>query len=110
MSSPTLFRQAHVVNEGSVKVQDVLVENDLILAVGIDLAQNDGDPAVKAKAEKATVKDCRGLWLMPGCIDDQVHFREPGLTHKAEIAQSPQRPQREESPPSWKCPTPCRRH
>lgn len=86
MSSPTLFRQAHVVNEGSVKVQDVLVENDLILAVGIDLAQNDGDPAVKAKAEKAAVKDCRGLWLMPGCIDDQVHFREPGLTHKAEIA------------------------
>ena len=82
----TLFRQAHVVNEGAVKVQDVLISGDRIVAVGVDLAQSASDPEVQALAAQAQVHDCRGKWLMPGCIDDQVHFREPGLTHKAEIA------------------------
>ena len=82
----TLFRQAHVVNEGAVKVQDVLISGDRIVAVGVDLAQRASDPEVQALASQAKVHDCTGKWLMPGCIDDQVHFREPGLTHKAEIA------------------------
>ena len=82
----TLFRQAHVVNEGAVKVQDVLISGDRIVAVGVDFAQSASDPEVQALAAQAQVHDCRGKWLMPGCIDDQVHFREPGLTHKAEIA------------------------
>ena len=82
----TLFRQAHVVNEGAVKVQDVLISGDRIVAVGVDLAQSASDPEVQALAAQAQVHDCTGKWLMPGCIDDQVHFREPGLTHKAEIA------------------------
>ena len=81
-----LFRQAHVVNEGAVKVQDVLISEDRIVAVGVDLAQTASDPRVQALAKQAKVHDCTGKWLMPGCIDDQVHFREPGLTHKAEIA------------------------
>ena len=82
----TLFRQAHVVNEGAVKVQDVLISGDRIVAVGVDLGQSASDPEVQALAAQAQVHDCTGKWLMPGCIDDQVHFREPGLTHKAEIA------------------------
>ena len=82
----TLFRQAHVVNEGAVKVQDVLISGDRIVAVGVDLAQRTSDPEIQALASQAKVHDCTGKWLMPGYIDDQVHFREPGLTHKAEIA------------------------
>jgi dihydroorotase len=75
MATSTLFRKAHIVNEGTVVVGDVLVIGDTIARVGVDL-----------EAESAEIVEARGMWLMPGCIDDQVHFREPGLTHKAEIA------------------------
>ena len=51
----TLFRQAHVVNEGAVKVQDVLISEDRIVAVGVDLAQTASDPQVQA-------------WLAEGCL------------------------------------------
>lgn len=86
MSRATLFRNAHVVNDGSVEVQDVLIDGEHIVAVGVNLAEQGDDAHVKAVASAAEKKDCTGFWLMPGCIDDQVHFREPGLTHKAEIA------------------------
>ena len=86
MSQATLFRNAHVVNDGMVQVQDVLVDGELITAVGRNLADEAEDANLKSIAQSAAVKDCAGFWLMPGCIDDQVHFREPGLTHKAEIA------------------------
>ena len=86
MSQATLFRHAHVVTDGTVHVQDVLVDGEHIVAVGANLAEQGADAHVKALAAGAQVKDCTGFWLMPGCIDDQVHFREPGLTHKAEIA------------------------
>tara|TARA_X000000950_G_scaffold268185_1_gene345435 strand:- start:143 stop:1522 length:1380 start_codon:yes stop_codon:yes gene_type:complete len=86
MSQATLFRHAHVVTDGAVRVQDVLVDGEHIVAVGVNLAEQGADAHVKALATSAEVKDCTGFWLMPGCIDDQVHFREPGLTHKAEIA------------------------
>ncbi len=71
----TLFKQANVVNEGTVVEADVLVEGGVIREVGAGLV-----------AEGAHVVPAKGKWLMPGAIDDQVHFREPGLTHKAEIA------------------------
>ena len=69
-----------------MKVQDVLIDGEHIVAVGVNLAEHGTDAHIKAQAAAAEVKDCTGFWLMPGCIDDQVHFREPGLTHKAEIA------------------------
>tara|TARA_Y100000739_G_scaffold226042_1_gene232915 strand:+ start:233 stop:1579 length:1347 start_codon:yes stop_codon:yes gene_type:complete len=75
MSKSILFREAHIVNEGSVTVGDVLVIGDQISKVGRGLP-SDGAEVVEAK----------GFWLMPGIIDDQVHFREPGLTHKADLS------------------------
>jgi len=79
-SQPTRFIGASVVNEGQVITSDVLIASDgTIAALGEDCNKH-------AEASKATQIDATGLWLMPGCIDDQVHFREPGLTHKGEIA------------------------
>ena len=75
MLKSTLFKGAHIVNEGEVKVGDVLVSGDRITAVGKDL-----------DAGTAEVVNAKGMWLMPGIIDDQVHFREPGLTHKANLS------------------------
>lgn len=72
-----LFKEALVVNEGIVTEADVLVNGANIEAVGRNLSN---------RASEATVIPAKGKWLMPGAIDDQVHFREPGLTHKAEIA------------------------
>lgn len=73
--SQTLFVNARIVNEGETKIGDLLVENGRIKKIGKNL-----------KAPQASVVDCTGKILMPGVIDDQVHFREPGLTHKAELS------------------------
>ena len=75
MQNSTLFREAHIVNEGEVVLGDVLVLGDRIAKVGKNL-----------KADGAEIVNAKGMWLMPGIIDDQVHFREPGLTHKAELS------------------------
>ena len=75
MQNSTLFREAHIVNEGEVVVGDVLVMGDRIAKVGKNL-----------EADDAEIVNAKGMWLMPGIIDDQVHFREPGLTHKAELS------------------------
>ena len=80
-----IFTGATLVNEGRIESADLLIEGDRIAAVGPDLDRH-ADPEVADKAQRATRHDCRGLHLLPGLIDDQVHFREPGLTHKAEIA------------------------
>ncbi len=80
-----LFTGATLVHEGRTETADLLVEGDRILAVGTHLREH-VDPAMSEAAANAQVHDCRGLHLLPGLIDDQVHFREPGLTHKAEIA------------------------
>lgn len=69
-----LIRNANIVNEGKTFMGDVLIIGGKIAAVGKEL-----DP------KGAVVIEARGLHLLPGCIDDQVHFREPGLTHKADI-------------------------
>lgn len=79
-SQPTRFIGASVVNEGKVIVTDVLIASDGTIG-GIG-----NDCNVHPETSKAVQIDASGLWLMPGCIDDQVHFREPGLTHKGEIA------------------------
>ncbi len=65
---------ARIVNEGAI------VEGDLSIAGGRIAGIGAGGP------DGATVVDADGAWLLPGMIDDQVHFREPGLEHKATIA------------------------
>lgn len=69
-----LFRDAEVVSDGKRRVTDVLVRDGRIADVG----------PVTGGADREV--DARGKLLLPGLIDDQVHFREPGLTHKGEIA------------------------
>lgn len=69
-----LIQGATVVNEGTSQMLDVRVENGLIVEVGASL-----------DARGAEVWPAQGLHLLPGVIDDQVHFREPGLTHKGDI-------------------------
>ena len=70
-----LILDANLVNEGTSTVQDVLIRNGRIEEIGRDLANRKADMIIEAE----------GKALMPGMIDDQVHFREPGLTHKADI-------------------------
>lgn len=72
----TLLKNALVINDGKEEVLDVYIEGQRIAKIGVGLTHSND----------ATVVDCNGLYLLPGCIDDQVHFREPGLTHKADIA------------------------
>jgi len=69
-----LIKAATIVNEGQQIVADVLIKDGLIAKIGQNLAAPD---AQEINAE--------GQYLLPGMIDDQVHFREPGLTHKADI-------------------------
>lgn len=76
MSNAIIFRSATVINEGKSFVTDVLVKDGLIQKIGTRLQ-------VDHAAEEI---DLTGKYLVPGCIDDQVHFREPGLTHKGNIA------------------------
>ena len=68
-----LIQGATVVNEGIAQKLDVRIQGDKIVSVGTDLRPQEGEQRINAY----------GLHLLPGLIDDQVHFREPGLTHKA---------------------------
>src|SRR5262245_31622038 len=70
-----LIRDAEVVLPSGVVRTNVLVEGDKIAAI---------DPAVQTGADETI--DAAGLHLLPGVVDDQVHFREPGLTHKEDLA------------------------
>jgi dihydroorotase len=72
--STILIKQATIVNENRQFVADLLVKDGLIERI---------DNHIDVKADEEI--NAEGLYLLPGCIDDQVHFREPGLTHKAEI-------------------------
>jgi len=72
----TLFKDALVVNEGKLRECDVRVREQRIELIA---------DAIPARADDHIV-EARGRWLLPGMVDDQVHFREPGLTHKACIA------------------------
>jgi dihydroorotase len=70
-----LITGANIVNEGEITRLDVLIRDGLIYNLGPDLSEFDADIHINAS----------GKYIFPGLIDDQVHFREPGLTHKAEI-------------------------
>ncbi len=69
-----LIKAATIVNEGLKIVADVLIKDGLIAKIGQNLSET-GAQEINAE----------GQYLLPGMIDDQVHFREPGLTHKADI-------------------------
>lgn len=73
--SKFLIKNGTIVNENKIQVADILVENDVILKIDASIYDN-----------QATVIDAAGKYIFPGVIDDQVHFREPGLTHKGTIA------------------------
>src|SRR5829696_153480 len=70
-----LFKNISVVNEGKIQSWDVLINGERIEKIA---------GAIETK-HKVTEINGEGKHLFPGAIDDQVHFREPGLTHKATI-------------------------
>lgn len=74
MAKRTLIKNIQIVNEGTITCGDVLIEDSYILSIGQQFP-----------ADLATVIDGTGKYLIPGIIDGQVHFREPGLTHKADF-------------------------
>ncbi|MFM2282720.1 MAG: hypothetical protein RL222_224, partial [Bacteroidota bacterium] len=69
-----LIKNGIVINEGRTEPLDILIENEIIQRIDRDISD-----------AQATVIDAAGQYVIPGIIDDQVHFREPGLTHKATI-------------------------
>ena len=70
-----LIKNAKVVNENKIFESDILLDDELIVRIDKDIS-----------SDNAEVIDVEGNYLLPGIIDDQVHFREPGLTHKGDIA------------------------
>ncbi|CAI8415488.1 MAG: Dihydroorotase [Cryomorphaceae bacterium] len=76
MSKSYLIKNARIVNEGTVFEGDVLIENGRIAKI---------DNSIGPKNGNVNIIDAEGKFLLPGIIDDQVHFREPGLTHKGDI-------------------------
>ena len=73
----TWIRQAHIVNEGKCFAGSVVIENEIISEV------LHGDERPSRPCDEET--DAQGCYLIPGVIDDHVHFRDPGLTHKADM-------------------------
>lgn len=74
-----LIHKATIINEGKSFVGSVLIENNLIAEIYTT------EQIPEGILNRANVVDGRDLWLMPGVIDDQVHFRDPGLTHKGDL-------------------------
>ncbi len=74
--SSFLITNAKVINEGLISEQDILIKDGLIVRTAGQISAENAERVI----------DLKGSYLMPGIIDDQVHFREPGLTHKADIA------------------------
>jgi dihydroorotase len=72
-----LIKNARIVNEGKITEGDVLIEGEFITEIAA---------SISAKDSATKIIDAEGNYLIPGAIDDQVHFREPGLTHKGDIA------------------------
>ena len=73
--SRTLIKDAMTVNEGQMQRASVLIDNEIIAGIYL----SDETP------QADTVINADGKWLLPGIIDDHVHFRDPGLTHKADM-------------------------
>lgn len=74
--STVLIRNAKIVNEGVIFEGDILIENEFIKEIA---------EKISPKSSDCVIIDAEGSYVMPGAIDDQVHFREPGLTHKGNI-------------------------
>lgn len=74
--SATIIKNATLVNEGKIQQADLRIKNQRIDKIAAEICVGQHDQVVEAN----------GYWLLPGMIDDQVHFREPGLTHKGTIA------------------------
>ena len=72
----TLIKNVKIVNEGAIFSGDILIEGEYIKQIGV---------SISAKTSDVLVFDAEGKYVLPGVIDDQVHFREPGLTQKADI-------------------------
>src|SRR4051794_2072706 len=70
-----LIKNTQLVNEGAIRTADVLIRNGRIEKIATSLSASGNEIEI----------DGEGKFLLPGAIDDQVHFREPGLTHKATI-------------------------
>ncbi|MDR5589290.1 dihydroorotase [Christiangramia sp. SM2212] len=71
-----LIKNAKIVNEGKIFDGDVFIEDGIISEIS---------ESISAKSPDVNIFDAEGTYLLPGLIDDQVHFREPGLTHKESI-------------------------
>ncbi len=76
MANKKLIKNGSIVNEGAIFVGNILIEDEKISKISSDNIEVEND---------VEIIDAKGLYVMPGMIDDQVHFREPGLTHKADI-------------------------
>ena len=76
MNKSYLIKNAQVVNEGEVAERDILIKAGKIAKI---------DLSIEPGSTKVNIIDAEGKYLIPGIIDDQVHFREPGLTHKGDI-------------------------
>ncbi len=74
--SKVLIKSAKVVNEGNITECDVYIEDGVFVEI---------NESISPKSPDTQIIDAEGKFLIPGMIDDQVHFREPGLTHKANI-------------------------
>ena len=70
-----LIKNARIVNENKIIESDLLIDGDLIVQINKNISEDEADRVI----------DAAGKYLLPGVIDDQVHFREPGLTHKGDI-------------------------
>ena len=70
-----LIKNAKIVNENQIFESDLLIEKDLISKISKNISEEGADKII----------DASGKYLLPGIIDDQVHFREPGLTHKGDL-------------------------
>ena len=75
----TIIHNAEIINEGKRFIGYVVIDNEIISKVG------ESAPLQALISECDEAIDAQGMLLLPGAIDDQVHFREPGLTHKADI-------------------------
>lgn len=71
-----IIKNGTIFNENQKFIADILIENDKITSIKKDIETIHTDKVI----------DASGMWVLPGVIDDQVHFREPGLTHKATIS------------------------
>ncbi len=75
-----LIYNARIINENRIYTGSVMIEGDKITAV------YEGEVPATVKSEATEIIDATGKWLLPGVIDDQVHFRDPGLTHKGDMS------------------------